>query len=321
MSARNLLDQIQVNTPCSADWDAMLGNDQVRFCEHCNLSVHNLSHMTRKRALHLVRVSKGRLCVRYYRDPNGALITGALPQKLHSIGRRASKIAAGAFTATLSLSGTVAHASPDTGGFSGFDNVLTVEQSQASANSAYLGASIAGTVSNAHGAVIVGATVALSNPQANLALLVPSNHEGQFRFDNLEAGTYSLRIEAPGFNASEITGITLQSETTQTFNQMLEVAGIQEEVEISSGSDEFAGVTSGAMVMVEPSEPLVKAAFEEDLQAVEALLTPKNVNLRDKTTNATALEHAVRNGHREMVQSLIRAGADINSVNASGETC
>ena len=68
MSARKLLDQVQVNTPCSADWDAMIGNDQVRFCEHCNLSVHNLSQMTPKRALHLVAVSKGSLCVRYYRD-------------------------------------------------------------------------------------------------------------------------------------------------------------------------------------------------------------------------------------------------------------
>ena len=57
MSPKNQLDQIQVSSPCSADWDTMIGNQQVRFCEHCNLSVHNLSAMTRHRLLELREVA------------------------------------------------------------------------------------------------------------------------------------------------------------------------------------------------------------------------------------------------------------------------
>ena len=30
-------DRITIPAPCDADWDAMIGNDQVRFCEHCKL--------------------------------------------------------------------------------------------------------------------------------------------------------------------------------------------------------------------------------------------------------------------------------------------
>ena len=30
-------DRITIPAPCDADWEAMSGNDQVRFCEHCNL--------------------------------------------------------------------------------------------------------------------------------------------------------------------------------------------------------------------------------------------------------------------------------------------
>jgi hypothetical protein len=37
-SARSF-DRITIAAPCDADWDAMIGNDQVRFCEHCHLYV------------------------------------------------------------------------------------------------------------------------------------------------------------------------------------------------------------------------------------------------------------------------------------------
>ena len=82
----------------------MAGNDQVRFCQHCNLHVNDLSQMTRTEALRLVTESDGRLCVRYVRLPNGRIATSDLPAKLHLIGRRVSRIAAGAFTAAISLS-------------------------------------------------------------------------------------------------------------------------------------------------------------------------------------------------------------------------
>src|SRR5882724_7806253 len=98
MSSKNRLDQIQVASPCTADWESMVGNDQVRFCEHCTLSVHDLSAMTRQKAMRLVGNSRGRLCVRFEHGPDGRPITKE-PTKLHRISRRASRIAAGAFTA------------------------------------------------------------------------------------------------------------------------------------------------------------------------------------------------------------------------------
>ena len=30
-------DRITIPAPCDAAWDEMIGNDQVRFCEHSNL--------------------------------------------------------------------------------------------------------------------------------------------------------------------------------------------------------------------------------------------------------------------------------------------
>ena len=39
MSTSKLLGSINIKEPCSASWDEMVGNDQVRFCRHCDLSL------------------------------------------------------------------------------------------------------------------------------------------------------------------------------------------------------------------------------------------------------------------------------------------
>src|SRR5918998_930756 len=104
-----ILDRISIPSPCSADWDEMTGNEQVRFCLHCSKQVNNLSQMTRKQALELVARSKGRLCVRYYRRPDGRVQTVSTPHnQLYQIKRRASLLATGAFTAVLGLASGIA---------------------------------------------------------------------------------------------------------------------------------------------------------------------------------------------------------------------
>ena len=94
------LNLIQIPSPCSADWDSMIGNERLRFCSNCNRNVHNLLEMTPKEIIRLIINSDGRLCARYYQGADSN-IQSATPT-LHQIGRRASRIAAGAFSAVLS---------------------------------------------------------------------------------------------------------------------------------------------------------------------------------------------------------------------------
>ncbi|MEO6437465.1 MAG: hypothetical protein ABIP55_17105 [Tepidisphaeraceae bacterium] len=69
------LDVIDVAKPCPADWNAMRGDDRVRFCKHCSLHVYNLSAMTRSAAENLVAEREGRLCVQFYRRLDGTVLT------------------------------------------------------------------------------------------------------------------------------------------------------------------------------------------------------------------------------------------------------
>lgn len=69
------LELIEIASPCTASWDAMHGDDRVRFCDECKLHVYNLSAMSRVEASELVASREGRLCVQMYRRADGTVIT------------------------------------------------------------------------------------------------------------------------------------------------------------------------------------------------------------------------------------------------------
>src|SRR5262245_57700499 len=68
-------DQLNVPVPCRASWDAMTGNNQVRFCSHCRQRVYNLSGMTRSAAELLLRTHEVNICARFYQRPDGTILT------------------------------------------------------------------------------------------------------------------------------------------------------------------------------------------------------------------------------------------------------
>ena len=70
-----ILENIRVASPCTASWDAMIGDDRVRHCGECKKNVYNLSNMTRPEAEMLIAGRNGELCVRYYQRTDGTIIT------------------------------------------------------------------------------------------------------------------------------------------------------------------------------------------------------------------------------------------------------
>ena len=97
------LNNVRVAAPCSADWDAMIGNDQARFCGQCNLNVYNLSGMSRSEAESFVTSGEGRLCVRFYRRKDGSILTDNCPVGLRAIRRRVSYLYKAVASAVLTF--------------------------------------------------------------------------------------------------------------------------------------------------------------------------------------------------------------------------
>ena len=302
MSAKNPLQRLAVKSPCSQDWGSMIGNDRVRFCEHCSLHVQNISEMTRAEALRLARRSNGRICVRYNLSPSQEIVTRRPgSRRINQIGRRVSRIASGAFSATLSVSSAFAEpAAPAQVNTPVISSVLDRRYVPPA------GGSITGTVMDQNSAVIVSASVVLTDPQTQLQMTTSTNDAGEFRFDGLAAASYTLRVTAAGFTPYQMTEVKVDS-----------AQGAQVVMTMSVSSET---VTVGAMVIPGPDNPLVRAAQNDDMEELQALIGDADVNVRDHNTGTTALDHAVRNGNHEMVQFLIGRGADVNASEDGGFT-
>lgn len=89
------LEDIRIASPCNASWDAMTGDDRVRFCGSCQKNVFNLSNMSRDDAEALIEKTEGRVCVRYYRRRDGTVLTQDCPVGLRAVRRRLALIGAG----------------------------------------------------------------------------------------------------------------------------------------------------------------------------------------------------------------------------------
>ncbi|WP_395718263.1 hypothetical protein [Prosthecobacter sp.] len=54
-----------IEKPCPASWDKMKGDEKKRYCEHCQLHVHNLSAMTPKEQHEVLSPGNTRKCISY----------------------------------------------------------------------------------------------------------------------------------------------------------------------------------------------------------------------------------------------------------------
>lgn len=307
------LDRISIPNPCDADWDSMIGNDQVRFCSHCKLQVTNLSSMKRRDAMLLVARSQGRLCVRFVQGPGGGVLTKEVPEKLHHIVRRVSRIAAGAFTAAMTLSNATAQTSVDSKTISGLPSAARVIPSTNQ------GAGVSGLVTDPGGAMVPGVTLTITNKNSHTVFVYVTKEDGRYEFALLEAGQYILDAEAPGFAKPASRDVELETNSIEISDFALQIPPIIAEVEIKAES--LQSVTQGVVMISEPSDPLIKAAYKNDLGSVRALIpTTADINANDADTNTSALAYAVENHNSEMVHALLAAGANINSTNGSGRT-
>jgi hypothetical protein len=94
-----LLANIRVASPCTADWNQMVGDDNVRFCGECSKYVYNLSSLTSDQADALIRGKEGYLCGRFFRRADGTILTADCPVGVHRRSRRRRWLAA--FAASL----------------------------------------------------------------------------------------------------------------------------------------------------------------------------------------------------------------------------
>jgi hypothetical protein len=74
---------------------------------------------------------------------------------------------------------------------------------------------ILGTVHDSSGAVVQGAQVLLSNTGTNATRTAVTDGNGTYAFQNIDVGTYTLTISAPGFEKESLPAIALTARETR----------------------------------------------------------------------------------------------------------
>jgi outer membrane receptor protein involved in Fe transport len=98
---------------------------------------------------------------------------------------------------------------------------------------------VSGTVSDKTGAMVVGAKVELKNNGTGVIRTSRTNEAGIYRFDAVDLGSYSLKIEVNGFKQFSVTDISIEANRTATIDATLEVGIGEETVEVSATTDEL----------------------------------------------------------------------------------
>ena len=94
------LNNLKVASPCSQDWNRMIGTERKRYCGECRLNVYNLSGMSRTEAENLIVNSEGRLCVRFFKREDGTVLTQDCPVGWKAFKKRVS-VGATAFASLI----------------------------------------------------------------------------------------------------------------------------------------------------------------------------------------------------------------------------
>ncbi len=300
MSTSRILSKVSIDKPCTANWDEMVGNDQVRFCRHCDLSVNDLSRMTQAKAEKLVRRSKGRLCLRIHRNPQGEIITKDRLEPLYTISRRASRLAAGAFTAMVAMS---AGAYAQSGSTSGDEEDRPVAQQTVRRKAAGTFSWLKITATDPNGAIIPGMDVTVTNEQTGAEEKSVTDDAGVSKLHLSGDYSYRVSIVGLGFGAAEYENINLRLSNETLLDAFLSVAA----------------TVGGGAVQVTYQTPMVRAVAHGDMDEVNKLLRA-GVNVDEaEDDGTTALYVAVESEEYEMVLRLLRAGANANALRENGE--
>jgi hypothetical protein len=95
-------------------------------------------------------------------------------------------------------------------------------------------ASLSGTVRDASGAAIVGASVTAANSETGIAQTLHTNEQGYYSFQALALGRYNVDVQQNGFRPFHETGLVLDVNSALVVDVVMQVGKTQEAVTVSS---------------------------------------------------------------------------------------
>jgi Carboxypeptidase regulatory-like domain len=99
--------------------------------------------------------------------------------------------------------------------------------------------SIRGTAQDSSGAAIPDTQVTLHSLDQNTDRAVKTNATGDYAFENVLAGQYSIRAQRNGFAGTEVDGITLAARQDSRYNLTMTIATLATTVQVTSSANQI----------------------------------------------------------------------------------
>ena len=97
--------------------------------------------------------------------------------------------------------------------------------------------SVRGTVTDAQGKTVVGATVTIKSETKSFTRTQTSSDDGQFVFAAIPPDTYTITIEAKGFKKSVVPSYVAAVDSAQNLDVLLEIGQVSETVTITTENE------------------------------------------------------------------------------------
>lgn len=116
---------------------------------------------------------------------------------------------------------------------------------------------ILGTVTDPSGHVVAGAQVDLLNRGTNAHRTAKTMDNGDFRFEQIEPGTYLLTVDAAGFQRQEFSPFVLMARETRRLDSSLKLLAQSETVNVESSDNAVLQADTSSIVESETGRELV----------------------------------------------------------------
>lgn len=177
-------------------------------------------------------------------------------------------------------------------------------------------ATLSGTVIDASGAVVSGASVTVTLSHSNQTRKTTTNADGFFNMSALPAGKYDVIVEQNGFQRWRGTDIALNASDSRTMKIELKVGSATETVEVKSTVTELATTDSGEKSALISSEDLQHLSLVGRNAAEYLKILP----------GATLFSNYALNGLSDsgetvqMSQSPVSVSGQLGNVSINGQT-
>ena len=171
---------------------------------------------------------------------------------------------------------------------------------------------VSGTVRDATGAVVPGASVTVTNMDTNISRSAVTDAQGFFRVPALEPGRYAVKAELSGFSTVEFKDVRLVSASEVTINPELKVAGVGEALTVVGRAEAIElNKTSGTIGTTTLARAVVELPLSADRNINNLIATAPNVS------RVTGQGTFAANGQRSRNNNYMIDGSDNNDVSVT----